>query len=124
MKSRLGTAATAATVVAALASGAAAEEKLQKLSAGQIRAKIAGMELTDEVHWREVYGRGGTVTSDSMGRKRTGKWRVEKDQLCVEFDKEPPVKCYEVWMSGKKVELRGEGLLPLQGVVEPPTGRK
>jgi hypothetical protein len=27
--------------VAALASGAAAEEKLQKLSAGQIRAKIA-----------------------------------------------------------------------------------
>ena len=67
MKSRLGTAAMAATAVAALASGAAAEEKLQKLSAGQIRAKIAGMELTDEVHWRELYGRSGTVTSDSMG---------------------------------------------------------
>ncbi len=124
MKRRLGTATMAVVAVVALASGAAAEEKLQKLSAGQIRAKIAGMELTDEVHWREVYGRGGTVTSDLMGRKRTGKWRVEKDQLCVEFDKEPPTKCYEVWMSGKKVELRGEGLLPLQGVVEPPTGRK
>ena len=124
MKSRLGTATMAAVAVAALASGTAAEEKLQKLSAGQIRAKIAGMELTDEVHWRELYERGGTVTSNSMGRKRTGKWRVEKDQLCVEFDKEPPTKCYEVWMSGKKVELRGEGLLPLQGVVEPPTGRK
>ena len=124
MKSRLGTATMAAVAVAALASGTAAEEKLQKLSAGQIRTKIAGMELTDEVHWRELYERGGTVTSDSMGRKRTGKWRVEKDQLCVEFDKEPPAKCYEVWMSGKKVELRGEGLMPLQGVVEPPTGRK
>ena len=124
MKSRLGTATMAAVAVAALASGTAAEEKLQKLSAGQIRAKIAGMELTDEVHWRELYERGGTVTSDSMGRKRTGKWRVEKDQLCVEFDKEPPAKCYEAWMSGKKVELRGEGLMPLQGVVEPPTGRK
>ena len=124
MKSRIGTATMAAVAVAALASGTAAEEKLQKLSAGQIRAKIAGMELTDEVHWRELYERGGTVTSDSMGRKRTGKWRVEKDQLCVEFDKEPPAKCYEVWMSGKKVELRGEGLMPLQGVVEPPTGRK
>jgi hypothetical protein len=49
------------------------------------------MELTDEVHWRELYGRGGTVTSDSMGRKRTGKWRIEKDQLCIEFDKDPPV---------------------------------
>lgn len=104
MKSRLGTAVTAATVLAALASGAAAEEKLQKLSAGQIRAKMAGMELTDGVHWRELYGRGGTVTSDSMGRKRTGKWRVEKDQLCIEFDKDPPAKCYEVWMSGKTVE--------------------
>jgi hypothetical protein len=124
MKSRIGTATMAVVAVVALASGAAAEEKLQKLSAGQIRTKIAGMELTDEVHWRELYERGGTVTSDSMGRKRTGKWRVEKDQLCVEFDKEPPAKCYEVWMSGKKVELRGEGQLPLQGVVEPPTGRK
>jgi hypothetical protein len=124
MKSRLGTAVTAATVVAALASGAAAEEKLQKLSAGQIRAKMAGMELTDGVHWRELYGRGGTVTSDSMGRKRTGKWRVEKDQFCIEFDKDPPAKCYEVWISGKTVELRREGLMPLQGVIEQPSGRK
>ena len=57
MKSRLGTATMAAVAVAALASGTAAEEKLQKLSAGQIRAKIAGMELTDEVHWRELYER-------------------------------------------------------------------
>ena len=111
-------------LVAVLASGALAEEKLQKLSAGQIRARIAGMELTDEVHWRELYGRSGTVTSTSMGRKRTGKWRVEKDQLCIEFEKEPPANCYEVWMSGKKVELRRQGLLPLQGVVEQPTGRK
>lgn len=124
MKRRLGTAAAAATVVAALATGATAEEKLQKLSAGQIRSKIVGMELTDEVHWRELYGRGGTVTSDSMGRKRTGKWTVEKDQLCIEFDKDPPAKCYEVWMSGKKVELRREGLMPLQGVIEQPSGRK
>jgi len=118
----LGAATTALVVV--LASGALAEEKLQKLSAGQIRAKMAGMELTDGVHWRELYGRGGTVTSDSMGRKRTGKWRVEKDQLCIEFDKDPPAKCYEVWMSGKTVELRREGLMPLQGVIEQPSGRK
>ena len=111
-------------VLAASASDAAAQDKLQKLSAGQIRGKIAGMELTDEVHWRELYERSGTVTSNSMGRKRTGKWRVEKDQLCIEFDKEPPAKCYEVWMSGKNVELRREGLMPLQGVLGQPTGRK
>lgn len=125
MRSRLGTASMAVVVVGALVStAAAAEDKLQKLSAGQIRGKIAGMELTDEVHWRELYERSGAVTSNSMGRKRTGKWRVEKDQLCIEFDKEPPAKCYEVWMSGKNVELRREGLMSLQGVLGQPTGRK
>ena len=87
-----------------------------------IRAKIAGMEISDEVHWREMYDRSGRVTSMSMGRKRTGKWRVEKDQLCIELEKDP-VNCYEVWVSGKKVKLQREGLLPLEGVIEPPTGR-
>ena len=120
MDRRMNAIAIAILVAAVFASSAAAEEKLQKLSGGQIRAKIAGMELTDEVHWRELYERGGTVTSNSMGRKRSGKWRVEKDQLCIEFDKEPLAKCYEVWMSGKNVELRREGLLPLQGVLESP----
>ncbi len=124
MKKYIGLVSTSLLIVAAFASAAAAEEKLQKLSGAQIRAKIAGMELTDEVHWREFYDRSGRVTSSSMGRKRTGKWRVEQDQLCVEFDKEPPTKCYEVWSSGKKVELRREGILPLQGVLEPPSGRK
>ena len=59
-----------------------------------------------------------------MGRKRTGKWQVEKDLLCIEFEKEPPAKCYEVWASGKKVKLQREGILPLEGVIEPPSGRK
>ena len=58
-----------------------------------------------------------------MGRKRTGKWPVDKDQLCIEFEKEPLPECYEVWLSGKEVELRREGLLPLQGVLEPVTER-
>jgi hypothetical protein len=74
----------------------AAEEKPQKLSGAQIRSKIAGMELTDQVHWRELYERNGTVASNSMGRKRTGKWRIEKEQLCIEFDKEPAGKCYDM----------------------------
>jgi hypothetical protein len=109
---------------ATIGASAGAEEKLQKLTGAQIRSKIAGMELTDEIHWRDVYERSGKLTSSSMGRKRTGKWRVEKDQLCIEHDKGPPAKCYDVWSSGKKVELRGEGLLPLDGVIEAPTGRK
>jgi hypothetical protein len=107
---------------AAWSSNAVAEEKFQKLTGGQIRAKLAGMELTN-VHWRDLYQRNGTVMSTSMGRERSGKWRVEKDQLCIEFEKEPIPKCYDVWLSDKQVELRHEGLLPLQGAIEPPGGR-
>jgi hypothetical protein len=108
----------ACLAVATLGANAAAEEKFQKLTGGQIRGQLGGMELTDNVHWRDLYHRNGTVMSTSMGRKRTGKWRVEKDQLCIEFEKEPIPKCYDVWLSGKTVELRREGLLPLQGTLE------
>jgi len=109
--------------VATLGADAAAEEKFQKLTGGQIRAKLGGMELTDNVHWRDLYQRNGTVMSTSMGHKRTGKWRVEQSQLCIEFEKDPIATCYDVWISGKDVELRREGLLPLQGTLEPSSGR-
>ncbi len=124
MKRRIALAAIVILAAASVGSNAAPAEKFQKLTGAQIRAKIAGMELTDEIHWREFYARSGSVTGSSMGRKRTGKWRVEKDQLCVEYEKDPPAKCYDVWASGKKFELRGEGLLPLAGVIEQPSGRK
>ena len=94
--------------VAILGSSADAEGRFQKLTTREIRANLAGMELTDNVHWRDLYQRNGTVTSTSMGRKRTGKWRVEKDQLCIEFENEPVPKCYDVWLSDKQVELRRE----------------
>src|SRR5437870_11951124 len=106
-----------------LGTTAATEGKFQQLTAGRSRAKLAGMELTDNVHWRDLYQRNGTIMSTSMGRKRAGKWRVEQNQLCIEFEKEPVLKCYDVWLSGKEVELRREGLLPLQGTLEPSSGR-
>jgi hypothetical protein len=122
MTKRTSLATIAILAVAAFAMGAAAEEKFQKLTGPQIPARIAGMEISDDVHWREVYGRAGGVTSMSMGRKRTGKWRVEKDQVCIELEKDP-ANCYDVWTSGKKVKLQREGILPLEGVIGPPTGR-
>ena len=122
-KRRLRVTGLAFLAVATLAAEAAAEEKFQKLTGGQIRGKLGGMELTDNVHWRDLYQRNGTVMSTSMGRKRTGKWRVEKDQLCIEIEKEPIPTCYDVWLAGKQVELRREGLLPLQGILELSSGR-
>jgi len=34
---------------------AEAEEKFQKLTGAQIQARFSGMEMTDEVHWGDVY---------------------------------------------------------------------
>ena len=55
----------AAAIVASISLevSAAAAENSQKLSGSQIRAKFTGMQLTDEVHWRYVYARDGTLRS-------------------------------------------------------------
>ncbi len=97
---------------------AAAEERFQKLSGSQIRARLVGMEITDEVHWADVFAANGTLTSYSMGHKTTGKWSIQKDELCIDRGKDDG-GCYQVWFSGRKVELRREGSnLPLEGVLQ------
>jgi hypothetical protein len=63
---------------------AASQEKIPKLSGSQIRARIAGMEITDEAHWADVFAANGTLMSYSMSRKKTGKWHVQKDELCID----------------------------------------
>src|SRR5262245_15387058 len=123
MKRRLRVTGLALLAVTTLGSTAVTQEKFQKLTGGQIRTRLGGMELTDNVHWRDLYQRNGTVMSPSMDRKRTGRWRVEQDQLCIELEGEPIPTCYDVWISGKEVELRSEGLLPLRGTLEPASGR-
>lgn len=122
MNKRLRIAGLAILAGATFGSSAAAGEQFHKLNGAQIRANLSGMEVTDNVHWRDLYERNGSVISSSMGRKRTGKWRVEKDQLCVEFEKEMP-NCYEVLLLGKKARLQREGTFPLEVVIEPPSGR-
>jgi hypothetical protein len=118
--------ATAATAILALfvsdVNGFAAE-KFQKLSGAQIHAKFAGMEMTDNVHWADVFGPNGDLKSYSMGRKKDGKWRTEKDELCVDRGKDDG-GCYQVWVSGKNVELRREGLpAAFEGILQRPAAR-
>jgi hypothetical protein len=103
-----------------IAGATAAEQKFRKLSGAQIRAAFSGKELSDEVHWYELFEKSGTLLSSSMGRKRTGKWWVEKDQLCID-DSEDLVKCYEVRLSRNRVQLRGEYLFPLDALLRSPT---
>jgi hypothetical protein len=113
----------AAATLASISAGAVAAENSRKLSGSQIRAKFAGMQLTDEVHWRDVYDRDGSLRSYSMGTKRVGKWAVEKDELCHYF-KEPDDGCYEVSLSGDRVEMKPSGLgLTIDGILQPLTDR-
>jgi hypothetical protein len=105
------------------AAHAAAAENFQKLGGAQIRAKVAGMEITDDVHWADVFERNGTLRSFSMGRNQAGKWRVQKDELCLEQGHESG--CYEVWLAGNKVELRPKGSgLSREGVLQKPAARQ
>jgi len=101
-----------------------AAEKFQKLTGAQIQARLAGMEITDETHWADLFAANGTLTSYSMGRKSSGKWRVQKDELCIDRGKDDG-GCYQVWLSGKKIELRREGsTLPLEGVLQRQSARR
>jgi len=108
-------------MVGALASVAQAEDKFQKLNGAQIQAKFAGMEMTDQLHWGDIYQRNGVLVTTEMGHKTAGKWRIQKDQLCLDRANELGSGFYEVWLSGKDVQLRGKGSnLPLEGVLQRP----
>jgi len=99
--------------------GPVAAESVQKLSGAQIRAKFAGMQLTDEVHYRFAYERDGTLRSFALGAKKRGKWVIDKDQLCL-YLQEPDDGCYDVALSGKTLTLTPAGLgSPLDGILQP-----
>src|ERR1700745_1582400 len=92
-----------------LGSVAGAEQKFRKLTGPQIQTTIAGMELSDNVHWRDFYARDGTFKSSSMGLNRAGKWWIKGNELCVDRGKEDG-GCYEIWLSGSKMEFRRPGM--------------
>jgi hypothetical protein len=105
--------------------GALAEEQFQKLSGAQIRAKLIGMEFTDQAHGGEVYEANGKLTIDDMGNKRVGTWRIQKDQLCTDL-KGVGSYCFEVWMSGNRVQQRAPGSAKslADGVLERPANHR
>ena len=59
-------------------SQAAMAQTFQKVSGSQIRSRLAGMEMTDGVHWADVFEANGTLNSFSMSKKTTGTWRFRK----------------------------------------------
>ncbi len=110
----------AATIGLALfGAGPVAADTPKKLSGAQIRAMLAGMQLTDEVHYRLVYERDRTLQSYSMGVKKVGKWTVEKDDLCLYLG-ESDDGCYQVTLAGERIEMTPTGLGgTVDGILQP-----
>jgi hypothetical protein len=68
--------------------------------AQQIRTRADG------VHWSEYYRKDGALISVDMGTQRTGSWKIQGNKLCKSDEKNNPLTCYEVWMSGDNISLR------------------
>jgi hypothetical protein len=105
------------------ASSSAGADTFRKLTGGQIASKLGGMEFTDEVHWREVYDRGGVLRTFDMGKTRIGKWRVAADRVCVDREGTGSEDCYQLWIEGNHVEMRREPdeCDPAPGILRKPT---
>lgn len=104
---------------------AAAADAFARIHGPAIVRQFAGMEVTDDVHWAKVFAKDGSYRSYALGVQRQGRWRVEKDLLCIErvpASDEPP--CREVWMSGPRVQLRQPGMeIYDEGVLQRPIKR-
>jgi hypothetical protein len=103
---------------------ALAAEPFRQLKGREIRARLTGMEFSDDVHWAHVFDRDGRIRSVSMGRKSVGTWRVEGDELCLEREREER-RCYRVWASGRTIQLREPGTdVYEEGTVQKPQQRQ
>ncbi len=103
--------------------GLAMADTYHQMKEREIASRFTGMELTDEVHWAYVFERGGNLKFVSMGKAGTGTWKVDKDELCLDRPPDEP-RCYEVWNSGTKVQLRYEPALPEEGILQKPQERQ
>jgi hypothetical protein len=81
---------------------AQAADSFRKLNDNEIRSKLSGMEITDDIHWAEQYMRDGTLKSFDMGSATTGMWRAQNGNLCID-NGTTDSECREVWISGNKV---------------------
>lgn len=94
-----------ATMQAATAQPRPAE--FQRLGDADIRARILGRDITDDFHWTEYYRANGVLDIDGMGRRRAGRWKIERGLLYIQ---RPEIaagfECFQVWVWGDEVSLR------------------
>jgi len=99
-----------------------AADAYRRLKGPEIKARFAGMEFTDGVHWSYVFAPNGRTKSFALGKPGAGTWRVQKDELCLTGGPGLP-GCYQVWMSGQSAQLRGGQEIPDEGTLQKPERR-
>ena len=85
-----------------------AADTYHKLTDGEIKAKVTGMEISDP-HFSEQYMADGTVRIVDLGRRLRGTWKIDDDELCIETPEPDGSRCKEIWSSGTKYQLRIPG---------------
>jgi hypothetical protein len=105
---RLGLAPTpgAALAVAVIAFdlGARAGDNFKPLDEKEIRATIAGKDITDGAHWSLHLRPDGALAGIESGAGWTGAWNVQNSNLCRSNPGRNAFDCYGV--SGENVSLR------------------
>jgi hypothetical protein len=90
----------------AFGSAAYTQEMFKLLGAKEIRARVVGKDITDNIHWASYLRPDGVLLSDEMGRKWTGTWIIQNNKLCMSNPNLEPLNCNEVWMFGANIRLR------------------
>src|SRR3954452_22307946 len=106
-----------------LSAAAQAADAFRQLKGSEIKARFAGMELGDGVHWSYVFGRDGRIQSFSMGKPGADTWRIQKDELCFAGGPRETGR-YQGKVSGQSIQLRREGSIPEEGTLHKPGKRQ
>lgn len=71
------------TAATGLSAKTAAQAK--RLSAKEVRVRLAGKVISDGTHWSYHLKPNGSIDALELGHRRSGKWRLSNGQLCIEI---------------------------------------
>src|SRR5262245_29510348 len=87
----------------ALMAPAAADPKM--LTGAEIRSQIVGNTVAGEMGtaFTEFYSPDGAIRGSSADGAYQGKWTIQGDMLCLEYDE--PLGCRRISLDGDKVKI-------------------
>jgi hypothetical protein len=100
----------AALAIAAMAfdleARAVGADNFKLLGKKQIRATVAGKDITDGAHWSIYLRPDGALVGVESDARWTGAWNVQKSKLCMLNPGSAAFDCCDVWTSGENISLR------------------